>query len=123
MSSTEDLGIERGTRLASVPDTHPVPHRPRDPWLRIGPEGLLTSPLAGQPGHSRTAFVRLQPACIVDGRIEGGYSDRYELVCPSCGDHPYMDYADLPQWLQHLRGPRTLQAAVAAYEEHIGLTT
>jgi hypothetical protein len=34
-----------------------------------------------------------------------------------------MDYADLPQWLQHRRGPRTLQAAVAAFEEHIGLGT
>jgi hypothetical protein len=24
----------------------------------------------------------------VDGRFQGGYADVFEVICPSCGDHP-----------------------------------
>jgi hypothetical protein len=77
-------------------------------------------PPAGQPGHGRTALVRRQPARIVDGRSEGGYTDLFELICHDCGDHSYLDYSEAPPRLQWLRGPRPLEAAMAAYHKHIG---
>ena len=81
----------------------------------------MTPPFAGQPGHGSTAFLRNQPARIADGRIQGGYTGVYELICPSCGDHPYLDYSEIPPRLQRLRGPRTLEAALAEYHQHLGL--
>ena len=53
--------------------------------------------------------------------MEGGYSNTFELICPACGDHPDLDYSQVSPRLQWLRGPRTLQAALAAYEKHLGL--
>ena len=73
----------------------------------------MTPPFTGQPGYGRTAFLRRQPVRVVDGRLDGGYTDVYELICPSCGDHPYLDYCEIPPRLQPLRGPRTLEAALA----------
>jgi hypothetical protein len=52
--------------------------------------------------------------------MEGGYTDAFELICGQCGDHPYLDYAEIPRWLQRIRGPYTLGAGLAAYENHIG---
>jgi hypothetical protein len=80
----------------------------------------MTFPAAGQPGHGRTAFVRRRPVRIVDGRFEAGYAGAFELICPDCGDNPYVDYFELPARLQWLRGPFTLQAALEAYDEHLG---
>jgi hypothetical protein len=40
----------------------------------------MTLRLAGQPGHGRMAFLRRQPARIVDGRIEGGYTSTSEFI-------------------------------------------
>jgi len=80
----------------------------------------MTFPLPGQPGHGRTAFVRRQPVRIVDGRAEGGYTSVFEFICPGCGDNPYVDYSEIPPRLQWLRGPRTLQAALEAYDGHLG---
>jgi len=79
----------------------------------------MTFPLPGQSGHGGTAFVRRQPVRIVDGRAEGGYTGVFELICPGCGDNPYVDYAEVLPRLQLLRGPRTLQAALEAYDEHL----
>jgi hypothetical protein len=94
---------------------------PRDRWLRIPPESVMMRfPLAGQPGHGETANVRRQPVRIEKGRMEGGYTDAFELICPACGDHPYLDYSDIPPRLQELRGPYTLQAALTAYDKHLG---
>ena len=89
-------------------------------WLIAICGVCLVIPLAGQPGHGGTAFVRCQPARIVDGRFEGGYTGLFELICPGCGDHPYLDYSEVPPRLQWLRGPRTLGAALEAYDEHLG---
>jgi hypothetical protein len=72
------------------------------------------------PATGGTAFLRRQPARIADGRLEGGYTDLFELICPGCGDHPYLDYPEIPPRLQWLRGPRTLQAALVAYDKHLG---
>jgi hypothetical protein len=80
----------------------------------------MTFPLVGQPGHGRTAFVRRQPVRIADGRVEGGYTGVFEFICPGCGDNPYVDYSEIPPHLQWLRGPRTLEAALEAYDKHLG---
>jgi hypothetical protein len=111
-------GTGPAARPADVPPLRP--HDRADPWLRIPPDGAITPPLAGQPGHGRTAFVRRQPARIVDGRFEDGYTDVFELICPGCGDHQYLDYSEVPPHLQRLRGPGPLEAAIAAFEKHLG---
>ena len=84
--------------------------------------GLITSPLAGEPGHGCTAVLRGQPALIVDGRVEGGYTGAFELICCECGDNPFLDYSRVPPRLQQLRGPYTIAEGLAAYERHLGLT-
>ena len=94
---------------------------PRDPWLCVDAEAGGTFPLAGQPGHGRTAYLRRQPARIVDGRMEGGYTAVFEVICGQCGDHPYLDYSEIPRWLQRIRGPYTLEEGLAAYADHLGL--
>jgi hypothetical protein len=104
-------------RLAAIPA--PRLHHRHDPWLRMGSVVGMTFPLAGQPSHGRTAFVRRQPVRIVDGRIERGYTDVFELICPGCGDNPYVDYCEVPSRLQWLRGPFTLEAALEAYDKHL----
>ena len=122
MSSPGDPDPVTGTGsaagLAAVPALRL--HARRDPWLRIGPIVGMVFPLAGQPGHGRTAFVRRQPARIVDGRAQGGYTGAFELICPGCGDNPYVDYSEVPPQLQWLRGPLTLEAALEAYDKHLG---
>jgi hypothetical protein len=60
----------------------------RDPWLRLDTEAGVTLPVAGQPGHGRTASLRRQPARIVDGRMKGGYTGAFELIGGQCSDHP-----------------------------------
>jgi hypothetical protein len=81
----------------------------------------MMPPLAGQPGHGSTAFLRDQPVRMVDGRVDGGYTGMYEVICPSCGDDPQLDYSQVPSRLQGLRGPHPLAAALAAYHEHLGI--
>jgi hypothetical protein len=104
-------------RLVAVPALR-LRDRP-DPWLRMGSIVGMIFPLVGQPGHGRTAFVRRQPARIVDGRVQGGHTDVFELICPGCGDNPYVDYSEVPSRLQRLRGPLTLEAALEAYDKHL----
>jgi len=121
VSSPGDPDTVTGTGPGGDPAAVPAPrwHNRRDPWLRMGPAVGMTFPLPGQPAHGRTAFVRRQPVRIVDGRVEGGYTGVFEFVCPGCGDNPYVDYSEIPPRLQWLRGPRTLQAALEAYDEHL----
>ena len=91
----------------------------RDPWLRLDAEAGMRLPLAGQPGHGRTAYLRRQPARIVDGRMEGGYTDAFEFICGQCGDHPTWITPRSPLAAQ-IRGPYPLEAGLAAYENHLG---
>ena len=120
MSSASDpYGIvtDAGPVVVAVP-------RPRDrldPWLRLELQAVVASPLAGRPGHGSKAVLRRQPVRIVDGRFEGGYTDGYEVICPDCGDHPHLDYTEVPWRVQWLRGPYTLEAGLAAYHIHLGL--
>ena len=111
----------------SGPAVHPAavsaprPRDRRDRWLHLVPERVVTPPPAGQPGHGSEAVLRSQPVRIVDGRIEGGYTDVYELICPSCGDHPDLDYSEISPRLQWLRGPYRLEAALAVFHKHQGI--
>jgi hypothetical protein len=93
--------------------------RPTDPWLRMDGHGASGVP-AGQPGHGRTASLRRQPVRIVEGRMKGGYTDVFEIICGECGDHPYLDYREISPRLQLIRGPYPLEAGLRAYEEHLG---
>jgi hypothetical protein len=105
------------TNPVSTPDG---PHDSRDPWLRPGSPGFRGSPQAGQPGHGCTAVLRSQPVQVVGDRVEGG---AFELICCECGDNPYLDYSQVSNRLQQLRGPYTIAEGLAAYEQHLGLTT
>jgi hypothetical protein len=80
-------------------------------------------PVTDWPAHGDTARLRRQPVRMVEGRAEGGYTDLFELICPSCGDHPYLNYSQVSPQLQRLRGPLTLAAGLAAYEEHLAQTS
>jgi hypothetical protein len=97
------------------------PRDRRDLRLRNVPQAVVASPPAGQPGHGSEAVLRSQPVRVVGGRVEGGYTDMYELVCPSCGDHPDLDYSEISPRLQWLRGPYMLEAALAVFHKHQGV--
>ena len=45
----------------------------------------------GPAGLGWTVVLRRQPARIVAGQPEGGYSSMFEIVCCYCGDHPDLD--------------------------------
>lgn len=70
--------------------------------------------------NGRAARLQCQLTRLVDGRVEGGYTDAFEVICPSCGDHPGLDYSEVSRWLQCLRGPRAIKEGLAVYIEHIG---
>jgi hypothetical protein len=72
----------------------------------------------GEPGDDWTLVLRRQPAQIVEGQPEGGCSDAFELICCDCGDHPALDYRQIPPRLRLVRGPYPVAAGVAAYEQH-----
>jgi len=74
-----------------------------------------------QPGGGWTAVLRRQPARMVEGRPEGGYTDLFEIICCDCGDHPYLDYSEVSPELRRVRGPYPIADGVSAYEEHLGL--
>ena len=123
--SDPDLDVATSKQPAARFEVAPPPSggqpRAHDRGPSTRTEGDVTLPFAGQPGHGRAASLRRQPVRIVDGRIEGGSRNAFELICPACGDDPDLEYSQLSPRLQWLRGPRTLQAALAAYEKHLGL--
>jgi hypothetical protein len=73
-----------------------------------------------RPGHGWTVVLRRQPARIVDGEPEGGYTDAFEIICCHCGDDPDLDYRDVSPELRRIRGPYPVAAGVAAYKKHVG---
>jgi hypothetical protein len=78
-------------RSACRPSALPGLSGPRDRrgWpLRDDDRGLTTLPSAGQLGHGRTASLRRRPTRMVEGRVEGGYTDAFELICCQRGDDP-----------------------------------
>ena len=72
-----------------------------------------------QPALGWTVVLRRRPARLVDGRVEGGYTSVFEIICCECGDHPDLDYRDVSPELRRIRGPYPIGAGVAAYEEHL----
>jgi hypothetical protein len=110
-------------RPATPPSAVPGP-RHRDiagnSSLATAAGSAVTLPPPGQPGHGRTARLRRQLFRLVDARADGGYTDAFELICPSCGDNPDLDHSEVPPWLQRLRGPYPLKEGLAVYLEHTG---
>ena len=76
-----------------------------------------------QAGLGWTVVLRRQPARIVEGRSEGGYTGTYKLVCCDCGDHPGLDYCEVSPDLRQIRGPYPFAAGIAAYERHVSRAT
>jgi len=74
-----------------------------------------------QLGDGWTVVLRRQPARIVRGRPEGGYTDLFEIICCDCGDHPGLDYCEVSPVLQRVRGPYPVADGITAYVEHAGL--
>lgn len=115
---TLEAGLEAYAEHVGLSEA--TPGRPGDSWLPTDAGSAVTLPPPGQPGHGWTARLRHQPRRLVDGGAESGYTDAFEVICPSCGDDPDLDYSEVPPWLQHLRGPRTIKEGLAVYLEHIG---
>ncbi len=123
MTRPADPDIATGPRPATRPGAVPAPRAPHDAgdrWLHTDGESVVTLPPPGQPGHGRAARLRRQPFRLVNGRVEGGYTDAFEVICPRCGDNPDLDYSEVSPWLQGLRGPRTIKEGLAVYVEHTG---
>ena len=74
-----------------------------------------------QRGDGWTVVLRRQPARIVQGQPEGGYTDLFEIICCDCGDHPDLDYCEVSPVLQRVRGPYPVADGITAYVEHAGL--
>jgi hypothetical protein len=72
-----------------------------------------------QARHGWTVVLRRQPARMVDGQPQGGYTDAFELICCDCGDDPGLDYRHVSPQLQQIRGPYPIAAGVAAYDKHV----
>ena len=72
-----------------------------------------------QPENGWTVVLRRQPARMVEGRPEGGYTDQYEIVCCDCGDHPDLDYREISPELQGVRGPYPIADGITAYVKHV----
>jgi hypothetical protein len=74
--------------------------------------------------RSQGIGIRRQAARITAGGKEGGYGHAFEVVCCDRGDRPYRGCSEISLSLQRIRGPyATMAAAVAAYDQHLGLTT
>jgi hypothetical protein len=74
-----------------------------------------------RPVPDWTVVLRRQPAGIVAGCPQGGYTDMFEIICCDCGDQPDLDYREVSPQLQQIRGPYPLAARIAAYEKHVRL--
>ena len=74
-----------------------------------------------QPGDGWTVVLRRQPARIVQGRPEGGYTDLFEIICCDCGDRPDLDYSEVSPVLQQARGPYPIADGITAYVLHVRL--
>jgi hypothetical protein len=76
----------------------------------------------GVAGHdSDTAFLRAQPVRIIDGHADG-YTGRYEVICPACGDDPGLSFDQVPPDLQKIRGPsESVTGGLVAFHVHVGL--
>ena len=74
-----------------------------------------------QPALGWTVVLRRCPVRTAEGRVQGGYTNTFEIICCDCGDHPDRDYRDVSPRLRRIRGPYPIAAGVTAYEEHLKL--
>jgi hypothetical protein len=109
-------GDRAGDRVRSVP----VPPGPVAP--QPSPNGAGPLAPVDRNGQIARSFLRRQPAHIVAGRIEGGYTGAFEVICCDCGDDPGLDYAASSPRLQRLRGPYPLLEGSTAYTAHLAMT-
>jgi hypothetical protein len=72
--------------------------------------------LSGRPASD--AAPGRQPARIVEGQPEGGYTDAFGIICCDCGDHPDQDYREVSPKLQLVREFYPIADGVAAYDQH-----
>jgi hypothetical protein len=84
--------------------------------------------VTGIPSASRSQGVRMaRGGHARDPRVNvaaDDVRDAFEIVCCDRGDHLYWDYSEISASLQQIRGPDTTMAgALAAYDQHLGLTT
>jgi hypothetical protein len=105
-----------GDRVSSVA----VPSGSLDPRPGANDAGPLAP--VDENGRIARSFLRRQPVHIVAGRIEGGYTSAFEVICCDCGDNPDLDYCGISPWLQRLRGPYPLLEGFAAYRAHLAMT-
>jgi anti-anti-sigma regulatory factor len=62
--------------------------------------------------------LRRQPASLSIGHPEGNTTGTFEVICRECGDHPDLDYPEVPPALRQIRGPYPLTAGIAACLKH-----
>lgn len=74
----------------------------------------------GQPRQDWTVVLRRRPARIVRGRMAGGRTGEFEIVCRECGDDPDLDFREISPQLQRIRGPYRIATGVTAYLQHAG---
>jgi hypothetical protein len=109
-------GVKR-LDMQVVTSTGPADHQTGGPQDARG----AAVPGAGELGHGFGAVLRRQPAPGAHGLPEGAHATLFELICFECGDNPCLDYSQVSVRLQRIRGPRTMETAWAAYEQHLGL--
>jgi len=74
-----------------------------------------------QPGDGWTVVLGRQPARMVEGRPEGGYTGAFKVIRCDCGDHPDLDYSEVSPELRRVRGPYPIADGISGYVEHAGL--
>jgi hypothetical protein len=74
-----------------------------------------------QPALGWTTVLRRQPVRMVEGQVQTGYTNMFELICCECGDNPDVDYGNVSSELQQIRGPYQIAAGIAAYKQHLEL--
>lgn len=116
----DELSIPEMSIVTNTETADQSASAPRDAHSPRPTAGERTIPPAGHDGHGVWACLRRQPIKMMRGRAEGGCTNRFEIICPDCGDHPRLEYAEVGPRLQRLRGPYTLNEGLAAYERHIG---
>jgi hypothetical protein len=89
-----------------------------DEVRRLAVDLIIQPDAIAEPTPGWTLVLRRQPVHLVEGRLEGGYTDAYELVCCDCGDNPDLDYRDVSPDLQRIRGPYRFSAGIEAYGQH-----
>ena len=70
-------------------------------------------------GQAARSFLRRQPARIVEGSSEYGFTSVVEVICGDCGDNPYLDSSEVSARFQRLRGPYTLLEGIAAHQQRL----